>query len=96
MCGGVTSHPKPVQTILGPGAEANSIDFSQSVTQILSYLGKNLNVNPKERFAVVSTYTDTWKETMTTQVNSQEERFLGLECQLFVSKNAIEAYKTLF
>ena len=34
--GGFSSHPKPIQFTLRPRAESNSIDFSQSLTQILT------------------------------------------------------------
>ena len=52
--GGFSSCPTASQTALRPRVESNSIDFSQSLTQILSSLGNNLNENPKEGFASVS------------------------------------------
>ena len=41
------------------GVASNSIDFSQSVTQILATLGKEGYINPREGLAVISAYTDT-------------------------------------
>ena len=79
-----------------PGAGTNSINLSQSVTQILASMGKDGYINPRERLAVISVYTDTWKETMTARFNNQEERLLGLENQLFLSRNAVERYKNSF
>ena len=70
--------PRPLE----PGAGTSSINFSQSVTQILASLGKDGYVNPRQGLAVISAYTDTWKETMTARFNSQEERILALESQL--------------
>ena len=52
------------------GIASNSIDFSQSVTQILATLGKEGYVNPREGLAVISAYTDTWKETMIARFNN--------------------------
>ena len=72
------------------GVGSNSINFSQSVTQILASLGKDGYVNPREGLAVISAYTDTWKDTMTARFNDQEERLLGLEKHLFSSWNMIE------
>ena len=57
--GGFNSCPKTSQFASRPRAESNSIDFSQSLTQILSSLGHNLNANPKEGFSVVFTCTNT-------------------------------------
>ena len=79
-----------------PRFESNSIDFSQSLTQILSSLGNNLNENPKEGFAIVSAWTDTWKETMISRYNNQEERVLSLEHSLLVMNNTIQGSQTLF
>ena len=59
--------------------ESNSIDFSQSLSQILSSLGHNLNENPREGFAIVSVCTDTWKDTMISRNKNQKERILTLE-----------------
>ena len=61
------------------GIASNSIDFSQSVTQILATLGKEGYVNPRKGLAVISAYTETWKKTMIARFNNQEERLLGLE-----------------
>ena len=61
---GFSSRPVASQPAPRPRAESNSIDFSQSLTQILSSLGHNLNANPKEGFAIISACNDTWKETM--------------------------------
>ena len=76
-----------------PGAGNSSINLSQSVTQILASLGKDGYINPREGLAVISTYTDTLKETMTARFNNQEERIIGLESQLFISRNAVERYE---
>ena len=57
--GGFSSQPIVSQLAPIPRAVSNSIDFSQSLTQILSSLGHNLNVNPEEGFAIVSACTDT-------------------------------------
>ena len=76
---GFSSHPNASQLAPKPRAESNSIDFSQSLTQILSSLGHNLNANPKEGFAILSACTNTWKERMTSRHNNQEKRILGLE-----------------
>ena len=46
--GGFNSYPNASQVPPRPRAESNSIDFSWSLTQILSSLGHNLNANPKE------------------------------------------------
>ena len=78
------------------GIASNSIDFSQSVTQILATLGKEGYVNPREGLAVISAYTDTWKETMIARFNNQEERLLGLENQAINSRNTIERYEDSF
>ena len=82
--GGFSSHPKMIKFTPRPRAESNSIDFSQSLTQILASLGHNLNANPKEGFDVISAGTDTWKETMTLRHNRQEERILNLAHQLSI------------
>ena len=74
--GGFSSHPTASQLAPRPRAESNSIDFSQSLTQILSSLGHNLDANPKEGFAIVSACTDTWKETMMSRQSNQEERII--------------------
>ena len=89
-CGGVKSYPKNLQAVSRSGEELYSIDFSQSLTQILASLGHNLNTNPKEGFNVISACTDTWKETMTGWHNRQEERILSLEHQLNLVNNAFQ------
>ena len=43
--GGFSSFPSDSQLAPRPRVESNSIDFSQSLTQILSSLGNNLNEN---------------------------------------------------
>ena len=53
-----------------PGAGTSSIDFSQSVTQILVSLGKDGYVDPRQGLAVISAYTDTWKDTITANFNN--------------------------
>ena len=78
------------------GVVSNSIDFSQSLTQILATLGKEGFINPREGLAVISTYTDTWKDTMIARFNDQEERLLGLENQSINSRNTIERYENSF
>ena len=55
-------------------------------------MGRDGYFNPREGLAVISTYTDTWKDTMTAKFNDQEERLLGLENQLSSSKNTVERY----
>ena len=92
--GGFSSHPKPIQFTPRPRAESNSIDFSQSLTQILTSLGHNLNANPKEGFDAISACTDTWKENMTAWHNKQEERILNLEIQLSVMSYTIQGSQT--
>ena len=62
------------QAMARPGEKSFSIDFSQSLTQILASHGNNLNTNPKEGFNVISACTDTWKETMTGWHNKQEKK----------------------
>ena len=91
--GGFSSLPIASQPVPRPRAESNSINFSQSLTQILSSLGHNLNANPKEGFAIVSGCTDTWKETMMSRHNNQEERILSLEHNLFIMTNTIQVSK---
>ena len=51
--GGFSSFPTDSQLAPRPRVESNSIDFSQSLTQILSSLGHNLNENPIEGFAII-------------------------------------------
>ena len=63
---GFNSRPNASQLPPRPRAESNSIDFFQSLSQLLSFLEHNLNANPKEGFAIVSACTNTWKETITT------------------------------
>ena len=70
--GGFSFCPIASQLAPKPRAEYNSIGFSLSLTQILSSLGHNLNVNPMEGFAIVSACTDTGKETMISRHNNQE------------------------
>ena len=73
-----------------------SIDVYQSLTQILSSLGHNLNENPREGFSIVSACTDTWKDTMISRHNNQKERILSLEHSLLVMNNTIQGSQTLF
>ena len=93
--GGFSSCPTASQLAPKPRAESNYIDFYQSLTQILSSLEHNLNANPKEGFAIVSACTVTWKETIASRHNNQEERILGLEHNLLVMTNTIQRFKTL-
>ena len=51
--GGCILYPRDLQTAPRPGDELYSIDFSQSLTQILASMGHNLNTNPKEGFKVI-------------------------------------------
>ena len=66
------------------------------MTQILASLGKDGCVNPKQGLAVISAYTDTWKDTMTARFNNQEERILGLESQSLESRNTVGKYEESF
>ena len=84
--------PRPLE----PGAGTSLINLSQSVTQILGSLGKDGYVYPRQGLAVISAYTDTWKDTMTARFNNQEERILGLENQLLASRNTVGKYKESF
>ena len=95
-CGGVKSYPKNLQAASRSGEESYSIDFSQSLTQILASLGHNLNTNPKEGFNVISACTDTWKETMTGWHKRQEERILSLEHQLNLVNNTFQESQISF
>ena len=76
---GFSSRPTASRITPRPRVEPNSIDFSQSLTQILSSLGNNLNEDPREGFAIVSACTDAWKDTMISRHNNQEKRILSLE-----------------
>ena len=58
--GGFSYHPKTIQYAPRPRSESNSIDFSQSLTQIRASLWNNLNANPNKGFDVISACTDTW------------------------------------
>ena len=84
--------PRPPE----PGGVTSLINLSQSVTQILASLGKDGCVNPRQGLAVISAYTDTWKDTMTARFNYQEERILGLESQLLESRNTVGKYQESF
>ena len=90
------SHTESNVRIPETGVAINSIDFSQSVTQILATLGKDGDINPREGLAVISAYTDTWKDTMIARFNDQEERLLGLENQAINSRNTIARYENSF
>ena len=48
VAGGLSSYLKSIQFAPRPRIESNSIDFSQSLTQILASLGHNLNTNLKQ------------------------------------------------
>ena len=91
-----SSHTKSTSRIPEIGVASNSINFSQSVTQILATLGKDGHINPREGLAVISAYTDTWKDTMIARFNDQEERLLGLENQAINSRNTIARYENSF
>ena len=81
---------------LDPGAGSSTINLSQSVTQILASLGKDGYVNTRQGLAVISVYTDTWKDTMTARFNNQEERILGLKNQLMASMSTVGKYDESF
>ena len=55
--GGVMSCPTIPQPTTRPRFKSNTIDFSQSLSQILASLGNNLNENPRGEFAIVSVCT---------------------------------------
>ena len=76
--------------------ESNSLDFSQSLTQILSSLRNNLNENPREGFAFVSACSDTWKDMMISRHNNQEERILSYGHSLLIMNNTIQGSHSLF
>ena len=88
------SRPTASQLAPRPRVESNSIYLSQSLTQILSSLGHNLNENPRKGFAIVSACTDTWKDAMISRHNNQEERILSLEHNLLVMNNTIQGSVT--
>ena len=95
-CGGPSSYSKNLQVAPRSGKESNSIDFSQSLTQISVSLRHNLNTNPKEEFNVISVCTDTWKETMTVWHNKQQERIHSFEHQLSLKNNAFQESQLSF
>ena len=94
--GGFSLYPRDLQAASRPRDESKSIDFSQSLTQILTSLGHNLNTNSKEGFNVISACTDTWKKSMTVWHNKQEERIHGLEHQLSLMNNAFQRISAFF
>ena len=96
IAGQLSLHSEDISRLLDPGAGSSSINFSQSVTQILACLGKDGYVNPRQGLAVISAYTDTWKDTMTARFNNQEERILGLENQLMASMSTVGKYEESF
>ena len=61
--GEFNSHPTSPQPGTRSRFKSNSIDFSQSPSQILASLG-NLNENPREGIDKVSACTDTWRKIM--------------------------------
>ena len=78
--GGVMSCPIIPQPTTRPRFQSNTIDFSQSLLQILASLGINLNETPREGFAIVSACTsDAWREIMSSRCSSQDIRLLKLE-----------------
>ena len=87
---GVMSHPMVPQPSTRPRFEFNSIDFSQSFSQILASLG-NFNEN-----AIVSACTDTWRETINSRCNGQDERLLKFEHSLPAMNTAIQGSHSLF
>ena len=60
--GGGSSFPREAQSVPTLRDELVSINFSQSLTQILASLGHNLDDNPKEGFNIISACTDAWKK----------------------------------
>ena len=75
-------------------AELSSIDFSKSLTQLLSSMG-NLNENPREEFAIVAACTDNWRQTMGSRHTSQKERLLKSEHSLSAMNKAIQKAQSL-
>ena len=71
------------------GAEPSSIDFSKSLTQLLTSIG-NLNENPREGFGIVAACSDNWRHTMGSQHTSHEERLLKLKHSLSAMNTAIQ------
>ena len=59
--GGFNSCPKSPQPGTRSRFESNSIDFSQSSSQVLAFL-RNLNENPREGIDIVSACSDTRRE----------------------------------
>ena len=51
------------QSSIRSRAEPSTIDFSKSLTQLLSSMG-NLNENPREGFGIVAACSDNWRHTM--------------------------------
>ena len=96
IAGQLSPRSEDIPRPLDPGAGTSSINFSQSVTQIITSLGKDGYVNPRQGLAVISAYTDTWKDTMTARFNNQEERILGLENQLIASRSTVGKYEESF
>ena len=94
--GGCSTYPRGLQAPSRPGDESYSIDFSQSLTHILLSRGHNLNTNPKEGLNVISTCTDTWKETMNGWHNKQEKMIQGLKHQLHMMNNAFKELQLSF
>ena len=62
-------------------AEPSNIDFSKSLTQLLSSMG-NLNENPREGFGIDAACSDNWRHTMGSQHTSHKDRLLKLEHNL--------------
>ena len=76
-------------------AAKGGLILAQYFLNLVPDLG-NLNENPREGFAIVSACTDTWRETMTSQYNSQEERLLKLEHSLLAMNTAIQGSHSIF
>ena len=94
--GGVSSHPTIPLPSTRPRVKSNTIDFSQSLSQILASLENNLNENSREGFAIVSACTDTWREMMSSRCHGQDERLLKLEYSMLAMNTAIQGSYSLF
>ena len=84
--GEFNSHPVAPQSGARSRVEPNFFDFSKSLTQLLNSMG-NLNENPREGFAVVSAFTDNWRQTMGSQYTSQEESLLKFTMNTAIQKS---------
>ena len=88
------SRPMIFQSGARSRAEPSNIDFSKSLTQLLSSLG-NLNENPRDGFGIVAACSDNWRHTMGSRHTSHEDRLLKLEHNLSAMKTAIQNTQSL-